>query len=289
MPELTLIDARPQEPLGQKYYQKWTLPNGSCCTTFHRLNDEYVVRFPGLADFILSKNGLNVTAYPELDISKQTIQHLYLNQIVPLSRSCQFKLTLHGSAIEIDNYSVGFIGESGRGKSTLAASFSTSGYRFLSDDGFLLEEIDSQYIVQPNHPSIRLLEDSSQALIPETIRYTPPIDYTSKSRFYSDKQMLFCKDASPLRYVYFLGEGDTDQVSITQVAGCEAVIELERHSFLLDMEDRKMLIKHFELLSALAKHPIFFRLDYPRCYEVLPDVHKAIINHAKEGVLPYKV
>jgi hypothetical protein len=80
--------------------------------------------------------------------------------------------------------------------------------------------------------------------------------------------------------MYFLGEGKTDAVSIEPVSGRDAMIELVRHSFLLDIEERDMLKHHFGRLTELAKRPMFFRLDYPRRYEMLPQVRESVIRHA---------
>ncbi|MBK9199489.1 hypothetical protein [Candidatus Skiveiella danica] len=60
----------------------------------------------------------------------------------------------------------------------------------------------------------------------------------------------------------------------------EALIELVKNSFLLDIEARDMLVRHFDDLTRLAALPIYFRLDYPRDYKALPIVRKAIIEHA---------
>jgi hypothetical protein len=45
-----------------------------------------------------------------------------------------------------------FAAESGRGKSTLAASFAVNGFRFLTDDGLVLEPAGEGYAVLPSHP-----------------------------------------------------------------------------------------------------------------------------------------
>lgn len=287
MPILNQIEARQQVQLAQDFFHEWILPNGSQWTTFHRLENGYLIRFFDLADFILSKDGLDISAYPVPGVSNQTIEHLYLNLVVPLALSRQSKLVLHGSAVELGDYAVAFLATTGRGKSTLAASFSTGGYRFLTDDGLVLNKVNSQYIVQPNHPSIRLWDDSREALIPDTTCTAPPVDYTPKVRLLADERVAFCDQARPLQFVYFLDEGNTDVVSITPLSGRDAMIELETHSFLLDMEKRELLTHHFLQVSTLAKQPIFFRLDYPHRYEVLPDVREAIVRHAKEGVLPH--
>jgi hypothetical protein len=267
-------------PIGIDSFNRWVFPDGTLWTSFYHTGQDYLLRFPDLADFTVSSDGLEVTAYPVPGVSEQTIEHLYLNQVLPLALSRQFKLVLHASAVEIENFAVAFLGVSGRGKSTLAASFSTSGCRFLTDDGLQLEKGPDGYLIQPSHPSIRLWDDSRQALIPDTAQAAPPVDFTPKSRFLADDEVAYCDVARPLRCVYFLGEGDTDTVSIEPVSGRDAMIDLVRHSFLLDIEAREMLMHHFGQLTELAKNPMFFRLDYPRQYEMLPQVRNAVIRHA---------
>ena len=270
----------PALPVNNAPFQEWRFPNGTPWTRFYRTGDGYLLRFPDLADFTVSPDGHEVVAYPLAGVSDQTIDHLYLNQVLPLALSRQFKLVLHAAAIEIQNFAIAFMGYSGQGKSTLAAAFSTCGYRFLTDDGLQLEKKDSCYLAKPSHPSIRLWDDSRRALIPETTSLMPPVDYTPKARLLADDEVVYCDVPRPLKAMYFLGEGRADGVKIKKMSGRDAMIELVKHSFLLDIEEREMLKHHFGQLTELAKRPMFFRLDYPRQYEKLPQVREAIIKHA---------
>jgi len=286
----TVFDLHPAlepAPLDGLPFLEWTFPDGTLWTRFYRAGNGYLLRFPDLADFTVSADGLEVAAYPAPNVSGQTVDHLYLNQVLPLALSRQFKLVLHASAVEIRNFAVAFLGASGRGKSTLAASFSTSGCRFLTDDGLQLEKGPNSHLIQPSHPSIRLWDDSRRAVMPETAQTAPPVDFTPKARFLADNEVAHCDVARPLRCMYFLGEypegikaTHTDAVSIEPVSGRDAMIELVRHSFLLDIEAREMLMHHFGQLTDLARMPMFFRLDYPRRYELLPMVREAVIRHA---------
>lgn len=280
-PALTLCGAREQAPPVAPAFQELRLPSGEIWASFHRDGSGYLVRFAHMADFGVSADGLEVATHPVPGVSEHTVNHLYLNQVLPLALSRQFKLVLHASAVEIDHSAIAFLGISGRGKSTLAASFSTSGYRFLTDDGLQLERSEGDHLVQPSHPSIRLWDDSSEALIPSTTRSAPAVDHTPKSRFLADDEIAHCNTPLPLRAMYFLGEGDTEAVTIETVSGRDAMIELVRHSFLLDIEEREMLMHHFAQLTELARLPMFFRLDYPRRYEMLSQVRDAILRHAR--------
>jgi len=270
---------REQAPLDGTPFLEWTLPGGAIWTRFYRTDHGYLLRFPGLADFEVSLDGKAVAVHPVTGVSEPTVDHLYLNQVLPLALSRQFKLVLHASAIEVDDHAVAFLGLSGRGKSTLAASFSTHSYRFLTDDGLQLEKSGDVYLAQPSHPSIRLWDDSRQAVVPDSAKDAPPVDYTPKARVLADKEVAFCDMARPLPCVYFLGEGKSDTVTIAPIGGRDAMIELVRHTFLLDIEERDMLMHHFGQLTELVKALKFFRLDYPRRYDYLETVREAIVQH----------
>jgi hypothetical protein len=186
--------------------------------------------------------------------------------------------------VNIGGQGVAFLGESGRGKSTLAASFATEGTRFLTDDGLLLEWADDQCMILPSHPSIRLWEDSQDALIGQSTAIAPAVSFTSKARFLAGPGIAFCDEARTLRRVFFLGEGDALAPTIEPLRPAEALIELVKHSFLLDIEARDMLARHFDDLTRMAGLPIYFRLDYPRRYNDLASVREAIVRHLLEKI-----
>ena len=276
---LLICDARLQTQPDATLFREWALPDGTPWTLFYRNKTDYLLRFPELADFELSGDGRAVCCWPVPGTTADTLQHLYLNQILPLALSKLGKLVLHASAVEIGESAVAFVGESGRGKSTLAASFATNGSRFLTDDGLVLETHDGECRAMPSHPSIRLWEDSQEALIGEDAQIAPPVQFTSKSRFLAGKDIVFCEQPRRLHRVFFLGECEQPNPAFERIGPSEALFELAKHSFLLDIEEQQLLAAHFDELTGLVKRPIFFRLDYPRNYEDLARVRQAIVEH----------
>jgi len=275
--------ARPLAPVPEVPFHQWAFPDGTLWTQFFRQGAGYLLRFPDLADFEVSADGARVQGFPAPGVTSATVEHLYLNQVLPLALSRQGKLMLHGSAVDIGGQGVAFLGESGRGKSTLAASFATEGTRFLTDDGLLLEWVGEQCLIIPSHPSIRLWQDSENALMNPDAATAPAVSFTSKSRFLAGQGIPFCDEARPLRRVFFLGDGESETPTIEALRPAEALIELVKHSFLLDIEARDMLVRHFDDLTRLADLPIYFRLDYPRDYEALGAVREAIVRHALDS------
>ncbi|MAX71161.1 MAG: hypothetical protein CMC76_08685 [Flavobacteriaceae bacterium] len=63
--------------------------------------------------------------------------------------------TFHGSTITDDNSSVLFIGESGKGKSTLCALLCASGFNLVADDVSPLRSLDKSIYVNPSALSIK--------------------------------------------------------------------------------------------------------------------------------------
>lgn len=283
MVQLRCHPARLQSSIAHPPFHTWTSPEGGRWADFHRVNGSYLLRFPGLADFEVSADALHVAAFPAPDVPESTVQHLYLNQVLPLVLSKQGKLVFHASAVEIDGGAVVFVAASGRGKSTLAASFAVNGFRFLTDDGLVVEPGIQGFEALPSHPSIRLWEDSEQALVPPTARRTPPLHYTSKARFLADERLVFCAQPRPLRRVYLLGSGNAATLELQRLTPAEAMIEWVKHSFLLDIEEKPRLASHFKQVAALANLPIHYRIDYPRRFEELTRVRKAIVEHAQAG------
>jgi hypothetical protein len=178
------------------------------------------------------------------------------------------------------------VGSSGSGKSTLAASFAIAGRRFLSDDGMHLEWADTQFQIIPSHPSVRLWEDSQDALEVGSAAMAPAIDFTTKARLLAGGGLAHCAEPRPLRRIYFLGPGDASAVDIQPMKPTEALIALTRQCFILDVEQQDALATHFEDLCRLSNMHIHFQLDYPRRYEDLQRVRDAIVRHASQDSRP---
>jgi hypothetical protein len=274
--------SRVQLPPNSKPFNTWSFSDGTPWTEFYRTTDGYLLRFPDLADFEISADGRRMTCCPVPGVPDETVQHLYLNQVLPLMLSKQGKPVFHASAVEVAQGAVAFVAESGRGKSTLAASFAVNGYRFLTDDGLVLEPQALEFDVIPSHASIRLWEDSREQLIALGTQAAPPLDYTSKARLLAGEVLAFCPQPRTLRRVYFLGDGNASTLTLQRVSASEALVEWVKHSFLLDIDEKPRLASHFDQVSRLASHPIHYRLDYPRCFESLAQVRRAIVEHAQQ-------
>ena len=284
LPAAVQASARAQLPLSAPLVMATSLPDGEPWAAVYRYKSGYLARFIDLVDFDISSAGTEITIYAVPGVCTQTIEHLYQNQALPLALSLKKRLVLHGSAVEIGGKAAAFVAESGRGKSTLAASFSSSGFRFLTDDGLLVEPMDDhEYVIQPSHASLRLWDDSYEAISHLTMKTEPAISYTSKVRVLAGENLPFCAQDRVLKHLYILGAGTSKGVSITPVSSQDSFIEMRRHCFLLSIDEHEMLAHNFRQLADLSRLPIFFKLDYPRRYDMLPQVRAAVVEHMLLG------
>jgi hypothetical protein len=273
--------AREQAALHRVPIHQWTAADGAVWIQIFRTDTGYLLRFPGLADFEICGVALAVSCHPTPEVTTDTCAHLYLNQVLPLVLSRQGKLVFHASAVEVSGVAAVFLAEAGRGKSTLAASFAAGGFRFLTDDGLVLEAKGRGFRALPSHASIRLWEDSQRALAGNAATALP-VAYTGKARLLAGHQLAFCDQPRPLKRAYFRGDGQASEVTFERMRPLEAMMAWIGNSFLLDPKEPSLLASHFDRVADMANRISCYRLDYPRRYDELPGLRQAIFDHLQE-------
>jgi hypothetical protein len=293
----TTMASRPQAAVNQEPFHHYRFEDGTVWTEFYRSNDGYLLRFPGLVDFEVSADGTEVIAHPAEDTDEVTVEHLYINQMVPLALSRQGRPAFHASVVAVAGGTVAFLGSSGMGKSTLAASFALNGAAFLTDDALIVEEADENSIrpwdglpqdgrelengvrVLPSHASLRLWEDSVEALVGAENPRAMPISYSTKARLLAGEALAYSEDPQPLLAAYVLETQNALAVSIKTLTGLDRYMAWLGNSFLLDIEDHELLARHFEWTHRISGAVPTFALDYPRDYGILRDVQTAVRRH----------
>lgn len=276
--ELRQEPAREQAPLPEPVFARWrSEEDGAVLATFHRAPQGYLVRFVDEADFLIAVETATVTCWPT-PANTRGIRDLYLNQVMPMIAGHLGKQVIHASGVAIGDRAVAFVAATGRGKSTLAAAFARAGTPFLSDDGLYLTFDGDRVLASPNRPSFRLWLDSET----EVVRgKTSPHEWEQmeKTRIEAGDDLPFQSEPLPLQALYFLGPGGAAEPVITDLSEREALAELINHSYVLDVEDRTRMKRHFEALTRLAEAVPSHRLDYPREFDRLPSVIAAVSGH----------
>ena len=265
--------------MSTKPFNRYEFEDGTVWTEFYRCGDGYLLRFPELADFEVSADGTRVVTYPAIETDEATIEHLYINQLIPLALSRQGQPTFHASVVTVTGGAVAFLGSSGMGKSTLAASYALNDGAFLTDDGLLIEETADGCMAKPSHASLRLWEDSVEALVVDDVPKASQITYSSKARLLAGDALAYSDQQAPLQAAFVLSSADAKEVEISSLSGLNRYMAWLENSFLLDVEDHELLTRHFEWTHRISGRVPTFRLDFPRDYAMLSNVRKAVRQH----------
>ena len=165
-------------------------------------------------------------------------------------------LPLHASAIEADGRAIVLAGNSGEGKSTLAAAFHRAGYRVLADDVVAVHPGDDGNggapRAYPAYPILKLWPDALARLEidpGELARERPEIEKTILPT-----GERFTGEPLPISHVYLLHSSNKDELELHPITGMGKLAALwrftYRRQFLDGLEDKQ---QHFRMCTALAK------------------------------------
>ena len=185
---------------------------------------------------------------------------------------------VHASAVSIDDQPVAFIGETGYGKSTLAAAFRQQGAPMLADDCIRLDLENRHVTLTPFDAGPRLWPDSLEALFATAPALAPMAYYSSKKRLASGSETI--NTVLPLKAVFILEDPDAcknnSQINISPISKQNALMNLIKQSFQLDVTDQKKNIALFDSMADMTQHLPAYSLCYPRNYSLLPEVQHEI-------------
>ncbi len=266
----------------------WRLPGGEITISCARKGNDYYLRFPRLADFLISEKGDEIHCRHWPDVPNDTVRHLLLDQVIPRVVGHQGRIVLHASANRLGTGCIVFLGETGWGKSTLATSFHQNGYPLLTDDSLLLQVAGKDSIGIPSYAGSRLWSDSFEAIMGELSEFKQMAHYSSKKRLIFHSASEAPEPNALVLAVFILDSPEqlasTENIDISPITGAQGVVELVKNSFYLDITDRKKIGEQFKELGSVVTMGLpVYRLSYPRNHSFLPAVRNAVKQIAEKN------
>lgn len=263
-----------------------SLPDGRPWMWAAHQEHGFLLRYVGMADFMVNPKGTEIVlAHAEAASTRDTLGHLLLDQALPMVLGLRGIPTLHASTVVTKRGVCGFMGPTGAGKSTLAASFSAAGYPALGDDCLAIKE-DDGFSVIPGYPGLRLWTDSAQSLAADWASAPVVAHYTHKRRILSAPGLeSFPSRLEPLAVIYCLAReasgdsyGRTPAPAIESMRPNEAFLQLLSASFMLDISDRAVLTRNLRFIERLLGAVPVRRLRVPNGFSSLPSVREAVLS-----------
>lgn len=252
-------------------------PDGSVpYLTASRCEGGYRLRFHGYADFFVSEDGRNVRVRPREGVAASTIEQLLADLVLPRALQLFGRPCLHASAIALPSVgAVAFLGDSGRGKSTLCAALSKHG-RMVCDDCLALRVDEDEVAVWPSYPSVRLWADSAEILVGSAAADLPfATPRVAKRRLARE----LTSEPVPLRHVVLL-EVDAAAATPTleRLTGLAAVGALARGVLRIDPNDKGLLDAEFRLLTRIVASVAIHRLRFAHRFEQLDQLVDRVLS-----------
>lgn len=262
------------------WHHDWT-DGSDVLLSMSRHDGGYWLRVPNYADFLVQLQPCSVkVSLGRYLQDAATLEHLLVDQILPRVLAQLGGTMVHASTVRIGQRHLLFTGPSGWGKSTLAGLLHQQGHRILSDDCVqLIMGADGRFRAIPTYPSLRLNEDSLDALFPDQAATAPVASYSEKRRI----PMPAAGTDTPalVDAIYLLGDPEhaDDAVRMAPIPPAQTCLALIKHSFRLDLADRAASALHLQRCSEIARSVPGFRLDYPRDHARRDALTAALLDH----------
>lgn len=231
----------------------------------HRPDGSIVLGWPGRAVFWIRPRLHRVDYVPIRGATRAAVDDVLLGPVASYLLILDGCDPLHASALRIDGHAVGFLGQPGAGKSTVAAALLLQGYPLLTDDLLALRWRGQRPYVMPSRPEIRLWPASGRRLLPDFERLPRVVPTALKRRLDPRRHGGgFARTPARLRLLYELRRGATTRPRIEPLNRREAFLALVRNLYNTAMTDPATLRRQFHGFSRLAAAVPVRQIRLPR-------------------------
>ncbi|MFC1500042.1 hypothetical protein ACFL6T_03365 [Candidatus Zixiibacteriota bacterium] len=240
------------------------------------------LRWSGLFEFHVSSSGDVITCRSLENTPVESFQTYLLGHVLSWALLKQQVEQLHASVVEVDGRAIGFLGDSGFGKSTLSAAFLDAGYRLLTDDLLILDEVGDGFQAHPGIARIKLDPAVAREILGGDLGGVPMNPDTGKEVILLEAGMSVPPiKPVPVGALYILAspgdESASEGTTIKPLTPSQACVELIRNTFNTFIDDPVRLQNQFNFSTRVAERIPVKMLSYPRRLDLLPQVIEMII------------
>ena len=254
------------EPGPEPWFKRSVLPDGS----------EFL-RWKGLFEFLISAKGEKILCRRLERGSPEVFENYLLGQVLSFAMAKRGMEPLHATAVVAGGGAAAFLGDCGRGKSSLGAAFLGAGWPVATDDLLVLGESGGNYLAHPGAPRIKLFPRSAKALLGDAARGVPMNPLTRKAVIPLGRGQFFGEPA-PLRAIYvLLPRTSRRRIRIRPLPRRASFLKLLEHTYNPVASGRSRLAGQFAAYAKLSASVPVKTLSYPRGLGKLPRVREAVL------------
>ena len=260
-------------------------PKGEGATAgfLFRLSQCDVLRFSDAMDFYVSQDVIACRFLSSIDGA--TIWYNLLSVALPYWLELRGVRILHATTVATRGGAVALLGDSGKGKSTLAAALMQHGLALVSDDVSPLEEELGRFYVRPGAPLLRLEATALQAFMPAGGNFEPFLPGATRLNVPVGAMHFgrYCTQRQSLTAIYWLDSYepfiDDPQITISPVHPREAVITLvARSSIPYVLAAIGLQPARLDFFTRVVRQISVRRLRFPHGLQYLEQVCDTVID-----------
>lgn len=236
-------------------------------TGFHVTSQAAVVYLKNIGVFQI-KDGTQVTIIPVPEAPPDQLRQAVTGIVMALLLHQRGQLVLHGSAVSIAGQAVVFLGDSGEGKSSMAAVLYAQGHDLLTDDLAAIELVAPPRVAIAGTP-IKLHPQVAQTLELPTPKQSLP---TGKHLYSIEPPPA---GPQPLDRIFVLETAP--EITLTPLPLQQSVTTLMRFAGLKAILPSRDAT-HFTQCATLAQHCPIYSYRRPKDLEWLPEIAAQLVR-----------
>lgn len=243
--------------------------------------NKVMFKIPNTAIFQI-EDGKKISVSPMRGAAENNIRLYLLGSCMGVTLLQRGILPLHGSAIEVDGLAYAIVGNSGVGKSTLATTFLSEGYNFLSDDVIALEITKGcTPSILPSYPQQKLWKQSLDIFGMDSNEYSPI--YERETKFAIPVRSNFCSRPLPLGGIFELVKSKGNMVDLRTVTGIECIQLLFRNTYRsFTLTHLGLMGWHFRAVTSFLDSVKVYQIKRPLDLYTAPNLKELILSTIKK-------
>ena len=233
-------------------------------------------------DFAVSGDGQHVLWRRLVDVPNEVVFTYLLGQVLSFCLLARGVEPLHATSVLVNGAAIAFLGDSGHGKSTLAATLMERGHRLLTDDVLVVRFEGNRAMAYPSMARIKLTPESADAVFRG--RRSVPMNRFTVKRIYSLRDDEHMSHPAPLRALYVISAKAEDAgIAIRRLGGRAEFLTLIQHTFNDSVLDRTRVKQQFAFARQLVGMVNLRALSYPKQLDLLPAIADAVLADAQRN------
>jgi hypothetical protein len=245
-----------------------------------RVDRGYLIEAPGHGTFRVADDGSRV----ECDGLAEPLWRWHrplCGQVLPLAATLQGFELFHASAVVLGGRAVGFVAESGTGKTSLAIALVARGATLVTDDVLALESTAHGVLAHPGVPTANIAAEQL-ALLPPSERSRLGVVIGSSDKLHVELANVSA-EPWPLGAIYFLARsGRVERLAIERARPPDPR-HLLAATFMPHIATRARLMTQLSTCAQIADVVPVFRLSVPARLTAA-ELASEVERHVKDGL-----